>query len=27
VQDLLWLGITLGLLAASFAYIRLCDNA
>ncbi|HEX7853061.1 MAG TPA: hypothetical protein VF503_05130 [Sphingobium sp.] len=27
MQDLIWIGIVLGLLAASLAYIRLCDNA
>jgi hypothetical protein len=27
VQDLLWLGLMLVLLAATLAYIRLCDEA
>jgi len=27
MQDLLWIVITLGLLAATFAYARLCDSA
>jgi hypothetical protein len=27
MQDLLWIGVTLGLLAASLAYVRLCDMA
>jgi hypothetical protein len=27
MQDLLWIGIILGLVAASLAYVRLCDDA
>jgi len=27
MQDLLWISILAGLLAATLAYIRLCDNA
>lgn len=27
MQDLLWIGITFGLLAASLAYVRLCGGA
>jgi hypothetical protein len=27
MQDLLWIGVTLGLLAATLAYVRLCDLA
>jgi len=27
MQDLLWLAIMAGLIAATLAYIRLCDNA
>lgn len=27
MQDLLWILITLGLMAATLAYARLCDNA
>jgi len=27
MQDLLWVGIILGLLAASLGYARLCDEA
>jgi len=27
MQDLLWIAITLGLLAATLAYVQLCDNA
>jgi len=27
MQDLLWIGIILGLLAASLGYARLCDDA
>jgi hypothetical protein len=27
MQDLYWIGGVLGLLAASLAYMRLCDNA
>jgi hypothetical protein len=27
VQDIIWIGIMLGLLAATLAYVRLCDNA
>lgn len=27
MQDLLWIGVTLGLLVATLAYVRLCDMA
>jgi len=27
MQDLIWVAIMLGLLAATLAYVRLCDNA
>jgi len=27
MQDLLWIAIMAGLLAATLAYVRLCDNA
>ena len=27
VDDLLWIAVMIGLLAATFAYARLCDNA
>jgi len=27
MQDLLWIAIMAGLIAATLAYIRLCDNA
>jgi len=27
MQDLLWIAILAGLLAATLAYVRLCDNA
>jgi hypothetical protein len=27
MEDLLWLGFILGLLAVTLAYVRLCDNA
>jgi len=27
VDDLFWLGMIVGLLAATLAYVRLCDNA
>jgi hypothetical protein len=27
MQDILWIGLTLGLLAATLAYAGLCDNA
>jgi hypothetical protein len=27
MQDLVWIGVILGLLGLSLAYIRLCDNA
>jgi hypothetical protein len=27
MQDLIWLGVVAGLLAATLAYVRLCDNA
>jgi len=27
MQDLLWIAIMVGLVAATFAYVRLCDNA
>ena len=27
MQDLLWVAIMLGLLAATLAYVRLCDHA
>jgi len=27
VQDIIWIGIMLGLVAATLAYVRLCDNA
>jgi hypothetical protein len=27
MDDLLWLSIMVGLLAATLAYVRLCDNA
>ncbi len=27
MQDLFWIAITLGLLAATLAYVQLCDNA
>jgi len=27
MQDLIWIGIILGLVAASLVYVRLCDNA
>jgi len=27
MQDLLWIGLVLGLLAVSLGYVRLCDNA
>jgi len=27
MQDLLWIGIILGLVAASLGYARLCDDA
>ena len=27
VQDIIWIGIMFGLLAAALAYVRLCDNA
>jgi len=27
MQDLLWIAIMLGLVAATLAYARLCDNA
>jgi len=27
MQDLAWIGVMVGLLAATLAYVRLCDNA
>jgi len=27
MQDLFWIGIILGLVAASLVYVRLCDDA
>jgi len=27
MQDLLWIAIMFGLVAATLAYVRLCDNA
>jgi len=27
MQDIIWIAITLGLTAATLAYVRLCDNA
>ena len=27
MQDLLWIGLIVGLLAVTLAYVRLCDNA
>jgi hypothetical protein len=27
MQDLLWIAIMVGLVAATLAYVRLCDNA
>jgi len=27
MQNLLWIGLVLGLLAVSLGYVRLCDNA
>jgi hypothetical protein len=27
MQDFIWIGIVLGMLAATLAYVRLCDNA
>jgi hypothetical protein len=27
MQDLVWIGAAFGLLAATLAYVRLCDNA
>lgn len=27
VQDLLWIGVMIGLAAATLAYVRLCDGA
>jgi hypothetical protein len=27
MQDLLWIAIMIGLVAATLAYVRLCDNA
>jgi hypothetical protein len=27
MQDILWIGLTLGLLAATLGYAALCDNA
>jgi len=27
MQDIIWIGIILGLLGASLVYVRLCDNA
>jgi len=27
MQDIMWIAITLGLLAATLAYFRLCDQA
>jgi len=27
MQDLLWIAVMLGLVAATLAYVRLCDNA
>jgi len=27
MQDILWIAIMLGLLAATLAYVRLCDHA
>ena len=27
MQDILWIGLLLGLLAVTLAYVRLCDNA
>jgi hypothetical protein len=27
MQDILWIAVMLGLVAATLAYVRLCDNA
>jgi len=27
MQDLLWIAVMIGLVAATLAYVRLCDNA
>jgi len=27
VQDIIWIAVMLGLVAATLAYVRLCDNA
>ncbi len=27
MEDLLWIGVVLGLLAVTLGYVRLCDNA
>jgi len=27
MQDIVWIALLLGLLAATLAYVRLCDNA
>jgi len=27
MQDILWIALVLGMLAATLAYVRLCDNA